>query len=215
MCIYVQTCIFWLKLNLITKNLSFLSFFSVVPIHDLPPELWDKELVQQVPILSPMDQWLQQWPPSVPVTYPYIVPLTANMVHTPLCPSVWYYPNKHLVHFMLQGICNGFRIGFTNAPSALKAARFNSEGAQEHPEVVSDYLLAEISLGRIAGPFPPQAVPQVHISRFGVIPKGQTGKWRLIVDLSHPKGHSVNDGISKPLCSLKYITIDDAIKEIV
>ena len=25
----------------------------------------------------------------------------------------------------------------------------------------------------------------------------------------------MNDGISKPLCSLKYITIDDAIKEIV
>ena len=63
--------------------------------------------------------------------------------------------------------------------------------------------------------FPPQAVPQVHVSQFGVIPKGQAGKWRLIVDLSHPKGYSVNDGISKPLCSLKYITIDDAIKEIV
>jgi len=70
-------------------------------------------------------------------------------------------------------------------------------------------------LGRIAGPFPPQAVPQVHVSRFGVIPKGQAGKWRLIVDLSHTKGYSVNDGISKPQCSLKYITIDDAIKETV
>jgi len=34
-------------------------------------------------------------------------------------------------------------------------------------------------------------------------------------DLSHPKGYSVNDGISKLLCSLKYITIDDAIGEIV
>ena len=36
-----------------------------------------------------------------------------------------------------------------------------------------------------------------------------------LVDLSHPKDHSVNDGISKPLCSLKYVTIDDAIKEII
>ena len=103
------------------------------------------------------------------------VPLTANMVHTPLCPSAWYsmlqcHPNKHLVHFMLQGISNGFRIGLNNVPSALKVARFNLEGAQEHPEVVSNYLLTEISLGRIACPFPPQAIPQVHTSRFGVIP---------------------------------------------
>ena len=67
----------------------------------------------------------------------------------------------------------------------------------------------------MVGPFPPRAVPHVHISRFGVIPKSQSGKWRLIVDLSHPKGHSVNDGISKPLCSLKYVTIDEAIKGII
>ena len=54
-----------------------------------------------------------------------------------------------------------------------------------------------------------------HISRFGVIPKGhQPNKWRLIVDLSFPKGHSINDGIPKHLCSLKYISIDDAVQEI-
>ena len=70
-------------------------------------------------------------------------------------------------------------------------------------------------MGCVVGPFSPRAIPHVHISRFGVIPKGHTGKWRLIVDLSHPKDHSVNDGISKPLCSLKYVTIDDAIKEII
>ena len=88
------------------------------------------------------------------------------------------------------------------------------EGALEHPDIVDDYLSTEVSLGGVAGPFPPQAVPQVHISHFWVIPKGQTGKWRLIVDLSHPKGHSVNDGIPKALCSLKYVTIDEVIKEI-
>jgi len=48
-----------------------------------------------------------------------------------------------------------------------------------------------------------------------VIPKSQPEKWRIIIDLSHPKGHSVNDSISKPLCSLKYVTIDEAIKGIV
>jgi len=89
------------------------------------------------------------------------------------------------------------------------------EGALEHPDVVNDYLSSEVAMGRVVGPFPPRAIPHVHISRFGVIPKGHTGKWRLIVDLSHPQDHSVNDGIPKSLCSLKYVTIDEAIKGII
>ena len=85
-----------------------------------------------------------------------------------------------------------------------------------HPDVVEEYLQTEIRLGRLVGPFPSHAVPNVHISRFGVIPKShQVNKWRLIVDLSFPADRSVNDGIPKELCSLKYITIDDAVEHIV
>ena len=58
-------------------------------------------------------------------------------------------------------------------------------------------------------------VAQLPDGRFGVIPKNlQPGKCRLIVDLSHPKGKSVNDGIPKHLCSLKYITLEDAVQQI-
>ena len=49
----------------------------------------------------------------------------------------------------------------------------------------------------------------------GVIPKSHFGKWHLVVDLSYPKQKSVNDGILKKLCSLTYITIDDAVRKIV
>ena len=53
----------------------------------------------------------------------------------------------------------------------------------------------------------------MQISRVGVIPKGkQTGKWRLIVDLSHPEGGSVNDGISPDLSSLAYTSVDDGAR---
>lgn len=45
-------------------------------------------------------------------------------------------------------------------------------------------------------------VPRTHISNFEVIPKRHIS--RLIVDLSYPVGHSVNDGIPKSLCSLSY-----------
>ena len=55
----------------------------------------------------------------------------------------------------------------------------------------------------------------MHISRFGVIPKShQSNKWHLIIDFSHPQGHSVNDNIPKILCSLSHITVDDAIERI-
>jgi hypothetical protein len=47
------------------------------------------------------------------------------------------------------------------------------------------------------------------VNRFGVIPEGHnTGKWRLITDLSFPPGRSVNDGVDPDLCSLTYTTVD-------
>ena len=69
---------------------------------------------------------------------------------------------------------------------------------------------------RVVGPFPPYLVPNAHISCFGVIPKShQPNKWRLIIDLSHPKGKSINDSIQKDLCSMSYISVDDAIRQII
>ena len=50
---------------------------------------------------------------------------------------------------------------------------------------------------------------QVHISPLAMIPKkNKPGKWRLIVDLSSPKGHGVNDDINLEYCSLEYATVD-------
>ena len=51
------------------------------------------------------------------------------------------------------------------------------------------------------------------MSRFGVIPKPhQPVKWRLITDLSSPKGQSVNDGVAPSSCSVSYASIDDAVR---
>ena len=59
------------------------------------------------------------------------------------------------------------------------------------PPIIGEYLGMELSLGRMLGPFPEEAqgLPPLHINRFGVIPKGHnTGRWRLITDLSFPPG---------------------------
>ena len=75
----------------------------------------------------------------------------------------------------------------------------------DNTHIVNDYQGAEMSRGAILSPFAPDIVPGVHINRFGVIPKPhQLGKWKLIVDLSHPEGKSVNNGISSELCTLQY-----------
>ena len=82
----------------------------------------------------------------------------------------------------------------------------------EHSEVVTEYITKERTLGRMIGPFRKEAVeflPYLHVNRFGVIPKGHnTGKWRLITDLSYPPGASVDDGIEPDLCSLTYTTVE-------
>ena len=86
--------------------------------------------------------------------------------------------------------------------------------ARDHPEVVRDYLVGECAEGRILGPFPAGSLPGLQVSRFGVNPKGKSGKWRLIVDLSSPEGKSVNDGIDSDLFSMSYVTVDGAVEAI-
>ena len=83
--------------------------------------------------------------------------------------------------------------------------------AREHPEVIDKYLQEELVRGRMLGPFSSSDnLPPLHINRFGVIPKGHnTGKWRLITDLSFPQGASVNDAIDPLLCSLTHVSVDD------
>ena len=126
------------------------------------------------------------------------------------------YPDTTFKNYILNGIEHGFRIGFNRAISH-RSASSNMRSAIENAAVVQEYLQKERLLRRIVGPVPPGAVPAgTHLSPFGVIPKpNQPGKWRLIVDLSSPDGHSINDGIEPELSSLQYLRLDDVIKEIV
>ena len=169
--------------------------------------------------MVPYSQWLQQWQnhlPPVPLFYQ--IPVEASYIHTPLISSMWWHhlrhhPHQNLVHYFIQGITVGFRLGFNGCD--LQSAQRNLQSATDHPTVVDDYLHNELLLGRMSGPFLPSACSNVHINRFGVIPKNhQQDKWRLITDLSYPSGGSVNDGIPSQLCSLTYVTIDDAILNI-
>ena len=85
---------------------------------------------------------------------------------------------------------------------------------RSHPGVVSDYIRDELRQGRIeeVGSIEEAQVLGVHCSPFGVIPKkNKPNKWRLILDLSSPEGHSVNDGIAKDISSISYTSTDEVI----
>ena len=107
----------------------------------------------------------------------------------------------------------GFRVGFKYGKNQCQSATVNMKSATENPTVVAEYLEKERLTGRVICPVRREDWPKVQVNRFGVIPKPhQPGKWRLIVDLSHPNGKSVNDGIEAELCSLRYTSVDEAVR---
>ena len=123
------------------------------------------------------------------------------------------YPDPADREYILSGIAQGFRVGYSNSGKLLRSSNRNLKSASLHAEVIDKYLAKEVALNRVAGPFPVPPIHGLHISPFGVIPKrGQPGQWRLILDLSSPHGYSVNDGIPKDPYSLHYASVDDAIR---
>ena len=120
------------------------------------------------------------------------------------------HPDREIVEYLLRGIRQGFRISFDREKCRLRSRTQNMSSANERPEIVSKYTAHEQVQGRLVEVSARKTEQwKVHPSPFGVIPqKSNPHKWRLIVDLSSPEDHSVNDGISNELASLHYITVD-------
>ncbi len=149
------------------------------------------------------------------------LPLGLCKIVSPLRTEKWAewlagHPDQAFAGYILRGLQQGFRVGFNPGLCKLKARPMNMTSRDEHPEVVAAYLEAEVAHGRLV----PLEVGQadalgIHTSPFGVIPKkGKPNRWRLILDLSSPHGHSVNDGISKDLSSFCYVSVDRVVNRV-
>ena len=149
---------------------------------------------------------------------PRPLPPEADLITSPLQAQVWQvllqdHPDRSLVDYVISGIQEGFHIGFNYPSSLCHSAQRNMFSSREHPAVVSQYIASECHMKRMHGPF--SSLYNIHTSPIGAIPKKhRVGKWCIIVDLSSPEGSSVNDGIDPSLCSMSYITVQDAIQEI-
>ena len=115
------------------------------------------------------------------------------------------HPDSEFALFILQGLHQGYSICFQRpTPSPLHGRVRNMCSAYDHPEVIESYLAKQVSLQRIISislHLAPSFPPLVQ----SIWKRSQSNKWRLIVDLTSPKEHSVN------LCSIKYASVSDAV----
>ena len=144
-------------------------------------------------------------------------------VQWPTCPSPvrlsnWLeflrcHPDQTFASYIHSGLLSGFRIGYNRQAPRLKSAAKNHPSAPANAMVVRNHIEVELQAGRLVGPLNKALAPLLHTSPIGLVPKAhQPGKWRLIVDLSFPPGHSVNEGISPELASITYAKVDEAVE---
>ena len=119
------------------------------------------------------------------------------------------HPDCNFVSNLLSTLKEGARIGYSGPRSSRVSPNLIS--ATQHPEVVTLNLQKEVTLGRVAGPYPSQPLPNFQCHPVGVVPKKHSTEWRTIYHLSYPPGDSINDHIPKDPFSLSYVRVDDAI----
>ena len=99
---------------------------------------------------------------------------------------------------VIEGIKFGWPTGrLPTMPDPHKTFK-NHQGAIDFPEDLKKYINKEKEKGAIIGPF--KKIPfrdRVGISPISTRPKKQSEDRRIIIDLSFPFGHSVNDGMVK------------------
>ena len=120
------------------------------------------------------------------------------------------YPCPGTRDYLIAGFSHGFDIGFRGSFDDPNSRPRNLRSALDHEESVTEAIVKELSRGHTSGPFPFPPFPHTHCSPIGSAPKPD-GSVRLILDLSSPRGQSVNDGISKEEFSCKYAKFDDAV----
>ena len=119
---------------------------------------------------------------------------------------------------LIQCLEFGFPLGF-NRQCPLKHEVINHKSAIECPQDVKKYIEEEKSFGAIIGPFQEPPIANLHYSPFMTRHKPNSDTRRVILDLSWPRGESVNVGVEKDGYlgadfKLTFPSIDDLTREL-
>ena len=110
--------------------------------------------------------------------------------------------------YVVNGLQFGFSTGFCG--QLPHSASSNLKSSFEFFSDVSKAIHNEVERGHTAGPFAVPPLRDFHCSPLGAVPK-KDGSARIILDLSSPRGSSVNEGIDNHTFTVKYCSIDDAL----
>ena len=145
---------------------------------------------------SPLGQWLPQTVPT---------PIKVDRL------AKWLVGYDRSLRYdqIISGFIFSFMINY-NGESSFRNSK-NLVSAYQQPDAAESKLQNELTAGRIAGPFDDPPFQNIHSSPLGVIPKKTPGEWRMIHNLSYPKGQSINDYIPEEFATVRYATADDAI----
>ena len=100
------------------------------------------------------------------------------------------YHDGEIVNFLEFGWPSNFQVG-----NPLKSTLTNHGSGVNYNKHIDFYIEKEIGLNAMLGPFSVPPVAPVHISPIMTRPKKGSEMRRVVVDLSWPRGMSVNDAI--------------------
>lgn len=117
------------------------------------------------------------------------------------------HPDREAVNFILSGLQTGFDLGYRG--QLTDQFRDNNKSARDNHRLVTQAVHKEVSRGHTAGPFAYPPFNRNNVSPLGAAPKSD-GSCRLVLDLSQPRGNSVNDHIHKEEFPTSYTHFDAA-----
>ena len=100
------------------------------------------------------------------------------------------YTNKEIIKFLQFGWPSNFEHS-----ACLQSTFKNHQSGVEYASHIDSYLDVEQGKSAILGPFSAPPIVPIHISPIMTRPKKDSLVRRLVIDLSWPRGLSINDGI--------------------
>ena len=121
--------------------------------------------------------------------------------------------NAQKKNYLVNGFKNGFSLEYKGNLKGSRRLAPNLKLRVGNKFELWNKVINEVELGRFAGPFEEPPFEAFVQSPIGLVPKDKGKKTRLIFHLSYPKdGDSVNSGIPKERCSVKYPDFEEAVK---
>ena len=111
---------------------------------------------------------------------------------------------------IIEGLKFGFKLHYAGPRVPVYCANWKS--VFHNYASVKKKLDKEISQGRISDPFSSPPFPTLRCSPLALIPKSVPGEFRLVLNLSYLPNNSVNDFIDKQFCTVRYSSVDEAVR---